>query len=118
MRAALLLLVILTAAGCGGDVSAVAVPNGQPDHAPALIRAYGCGSCHTISGVDGADGRVGPHLSGLAEKENIAGRLENTPDNLVRWISEPQQVDPGNLMPDLGVTDDAARDIAAYLYEH
>jgi cytochrome c2 len=118
VKAGLLLLVILTAAGCGGGVSAVAVPNGHADRAPALIRAYGCGSCHTISGVDGADGRIGPRLSGLAGKENIAGRLDNTPDNLVRWITEPQQVDPGNLMPDLGVSDEAARDIAAYLYEH
>jgi cytochrome c1 len=82
------------------------------------MKAFGCGACHTVPGVPGADGRIGPELSGLADHENIAGRLENTPDNLVRWISHPQEVDPGNVMPDLGVPDSAARDIAAYLYEH
>lgn len=118
MKAALLAATILAAAGCGGGVATVAVPGGDAGKAPALVTAYGCGSCHTIPGVDGADGRIGPDLSGLADRQNIAGRLENTPDSLVRWISEPQEVDPGNLMPDLGVTDAAARDIAAYLYEH
>jgi cytochrome c len=118
MRRGLLLPVVLALAGCGAGVTAVSVPGAHADRAPALIDAYGCGSCHTIPGVDGADGRVGPKLSGLADAENIAGRLENTPDNLVRWISHPQQVDPGNVMPDLGVPDAAARDIAAYLYEH
>jgi cytochrome c len=117
VKASLVVAVILFAAGCGG-VAAVAVPGGHSEKAPGLISSYGCGSCHTIAGIDGADGRVGPELSGLADKENIAGRLDNKPDNLVRWISDPQEVDPGNLMPDLGVTDQAARDIAAYLYEH
>ena len=117
MKAALVLLVILTATGCGG-VAAVSVPGGHSDRAPVLSEAYGCGSCHTIPGIDGADGRVGPNLSGLADKQNIAGRLHNTPDDVVRWITKPQEVDPGNLMPDLGVSDAAARDIAAYLYEH
>lgn len=118
MRRGLLIPIVLALAGCGGGVAAVSVPGGHADKAPALFKAYGCGACHTIPGVDGADGRVGPKLSGLAGDENIAGRLDNTPDNLVRWISHPQQVDPGNVMPDLGVPDAAARDIAAYLYEH
>ena len=118
MRGAPLFPLVLVLAGCGGGVAAVSVPGGHAGRAPALIDAYGCGSCHTIPGVDGADGRVGPKLSGLADDQNIAGRLDNTPDNLVRWISHPQEVDPGNVMPDLGVPDAAARDIAAYLYEH
>jgi cytochrome c2 len=117
VRAALAIPLILVAAGCG-SVAAVTVPGGHPDKAPALFKTYGCGSCHTIPGIDGADGRIGPKLSGLADKQNIAGRLGNTPDNVVRWITKPQEIDPGNVMPDLGVSDAAARDITAYLYEH
>jgi cytochrome c len=46
----------------------------------------------------------------------IAGELPNSPDNLVRWIKDPKAVEPGTAMPDLGLTDDEARDVAAYLY--
>jgi cytochrome c2 len=38
------------------------------------------------------------------------------PDNLVKWLRQPQNVVPGNAMPDMGVTPQDARDIAAYLY--
>ena len=81
----------------------------------ALI-AYGCGSCHTIPGVPDADATVGPPLSGWANRTYVAGMLPNTPPELVRWITNPQAVVPGNAMPDLGVSDPAARDMAAYLY--
>lgn len=93
------------------------MPGGDADRGREVIEAFGCGACHSIAGVEGAAGRVGPDLRGLAKRNNIAGRLPNTPENLVRWIAEPQQVDPGNLMPDLGADDAVARDMAAYLYE-
>ena len=59
---------------------------------------------------------VGPPLVGWARRTMVAGYLPNTPDQLVRWITAPQSVAPGNAMPNLGVTDRDARDIAAYLY--
>ena len=80
------------------------------------IAAYGCGSCHDIPGIPGASGRVGPPLGGFAERMFIAGALRNEGASLVRWIRFPQQVEPGTVMPDLGVTEPHARDIAAYLY--
>ncbi|HEX5831108.1 MAG TPA: c-type cytochrome [Gemmatimonadaceae bacterium] len=80
------------------------------------IRAYGCGSCHTIPGIPGADALVGPPLQGLVRRAYVGGVLPNTPDNLVRWIRHPRQVSPRTAMPELGVTDADARDIAAYLY--
>jgi cytochrome c2 len=83
----------------------------------ALIAAVGCGACHTIPGVEGADGAVGPSLAGLGGRRSIAGRLPNTPDNLALWIQGPQEVDPGNLMPDLGLSRTEATEIASYL-EH
>jgi cytochrome c2 len=104
--------------GCGSGSQAVSIPGADPGSAPTVMRAFGCGSCHMIPGVDGADGRVGPNLAGLEDRWSIAGRLPNTPANLVRWIMDPQQVDPGTLMPDLGVPTQQARDIASYLYSH
>jgi cytochrome c len=80
------------------------------------IASYGCGSCHTIAGVPGAIGRVGPVLdSRLTQQSFIAGRLPNNLQNLATWIQQPQEVDPGVDMPDLGISGQTARDIAAYL---
>ena len=81
-----------------------------------LIYAYGCGRCHIIPGVAEANGTVGPPLQGFGSRYYIAGLLANTPQNLSRWVSKPQEISPGNAMPDLGVTEQQARDIAAYLY--
>jgi cytochrome c1 len=45
----------------------------------------------------------------------IAGLMANTPDNLVRWIQQPQAIVPGNAMPNSHLSDGQARDAAAYL---
>ncbi|MEV4808976.1 c-type cytochrome [Micromonospora avicenniae] len=89
---------------------------GQPDRGAALITRYGCGSCHTIPGIDRADGLVGPPLTRFGARSYIAGELVNNADNLQHWIADPQAVEPGTAMPDLGVTPIDAQDIAAYLY--
>jgi cytochrome c1 len=52
----------------------------------------------------------------MARRVYVAGLLRNTPDNMVRWISDPQSVVPGNAMPNMGITAAQARDITAYLY--
>jgi cytochrome c len=92
------------------------VAGGDARRGARLIAAYGCGSCHAIPGVPGARGNVGPPLTAFAERTYIAGALRNEPVALVRWIRFPQFVEPGTAMPDLGVTEQQARDIAAYLY--
>ena len=89
---------------------------GDPGIGRELIVKIGCGSCHEIPGVLGADGLVGPPLGKVARRQYIAGVLRNTPDAMVRWIRFPQQVVPGNAMPDMGVSEADARNIAAYLY--
>lgn len=81
-----------------------------------LIDSYGCGSCHIIPGIAEARGKVGPPLSGFAERAYIAGRIANTESNLVAWLVNPQQIDPQTAMPNLGVTAQEARSMAAYLY--
>lgn len=95
-----------------------ALTGGDPAQGRALIQQYGCGSCHAIPGVPGARGAVGPSLAGIPSRSYIGGVLQHTPDNLVTWIMDPKAVDEKTAMPDLGVTADDARDIAAYLYAH
>jgi cytochrome c1 len=51
----------------------------------------------------------------MASRGFIAGVLPNSPENMVRWLRQPQSVDPRSAMPDLGVSERDARDIAAYL---
>lgn len=121
-----LTLVLLAVATLGGALEGTAcshdnfrptriVTNGSADVGSKLITRYGCGSCHEIPGVKGANGLVGPPLIKFGRRQFIAGELANTPDNLIRWISDPKGVEPGTDMPNLGVSADQARDIAAYL---
>ncbi len=88
---------------------------GDPERGRVAISEQGCGSCHVIPGVRGADGRVGPTLEGVGRRAYIAGRLPNSAENLARWIRDPQAIEPGNAMPTVPMTEDEARDIAAYL---
>ncbi len=81
------------------------------------FSAYGCGGCHSLAGVPQARGLVGPTLDGIGSRAILAGRLENKPDNLIRWIRDPQAVSPGSAMPDVGVGEEDGRDIAAFLYD-
>ena len=63
-----------------------------------------------------ATGIVGPPLDGIAVRAIIGGHLANTPDNMQRWIRDPQHVAPGTAMPDLHVGEARRRDITAFLY--
>ena len=102
--------------GCGpGDVSA-AVPGGSPVRGRTALAATGCGSCHVIPGVRNAQGKVGPPLAGIAERTMLAGRVPNTPQDMIAWIQDPQAIEPGTAMPNLRVDERSARDMAAYLY--
>ena len=76
-----------------------------------------CAGCHTISGVPGAQGLVGPSLDAtLPTKLYIGGSLPNTPANLIRWIRAAREVSPHTAMPSTGIAEQDARDVAAYLY--
>ena len=106
--------------GLGANVAMAAtekaIPGGDAQRGRQLIPQYGCGACHTIPGIDGAKGQVGPPLNGIADRAYLAGVLSNTPNNMVTWIMHPQQIPPGSAMLELGVSERDARDIAAYLY--
>ncbi|MDQ3235333.1 MAG: c-type cytochrome [Pseudobdellovibrionaceae bacterium] len=89
---------------------------GNSQQGRVVLERYGCGSCHIIPGVREAHGRVGPSLEKIDEQIYLAGLLPNTPDNLMRWIMEPQTLDPQTMMPNLKVSRAEAEDMAAYLY--
>jgi cytochrome c1 len=95
-----------------------AITGGEPDRAPELLIRYGCGGCHAIPGVPGADGRVAAPLGGLRERVYVGGVARNTADNLVAWIVDPRALSPRSAMPATGITPAEARDVAAYLYAH
>lgn len=110
--------VLLTGlSGCGSSAAAsIAATVGDPQHGAALIRSAGCGSCHIVPGINDANGLVGPPLTQMGLRVYIAGVLRNTPSNMVQWLMAPQSIVPGNAMPDMGLTENDARDITAYLY--
>lgn len=89
---------------------------GDVERGEAMFIQYGCGSCHALKNVRTATGMVGPPLDGVALRVIIGGHLANNPNNMERWIRQPQQVAPGTAMPDLHVGETDARDITAFLY--
>lgn len=95
---------------------AAAETGGDPRRGEAMFIQYGCGSCHAVKNVRNAVGSVGPPLDGIAVRTIIAGHLANKPENMEKWIRDPQQVSPGTAMPDLNVGEGDARDITAFLY--
>src|SRR3954447_1228897 len=123
----LLAIGLIVMAGLGAGVPVIksylqtqnvgrAMAGGDPSHAPALLRRYGCAGCHTISGVPGADGQVGGSLDGIRQRVYVAGVAVNAPENLAQWIARPQTFSPRSAMPATGISPSEARDVAAFLY--
>jgi len=108
-----LLLAGLLLLGCS---QRSAVVDGDIGRGAAAISDYGCGACHVIPGIGGAHSYVGPPLNEWAERHYIAGNLINTPENLIAWLRDPQAIEPDTAMPNVGLSEQAARDISAYLY--
>ena len=101
--------------GCSSDDDASPIAGADPHRAGEIADRYGCGSCHTIPGIQQADGTVGPSLAAFADRGVLAGKFQMSVDNIVAWIMDPQAMDPGVAMPDMEVTKQDATDIAAYL---
>ena len=104
---------------CVSEAGAIAPRTGDDDldeRGETLLRQYGCHACHRIEGVVGPDARAGPPLADWPRRRYIAGTIPNTPENLARWIRDPAGISPGTLMPDLGVTESHAREMADYLF--
>ncbi|QCP14537.1 c-type cytochrome [Pseudoduganella umbonata] len=117
LLAALACALACALAGCGDDAAPVQrVAGGDPARGKALLMQFQCGACHSIPGVEAARSTAGPPLDTFGRQSYVAGRLPNYPEPLVRWIVDPPGVKPGTLMPNLGVSPEDARHMAAYLY--
>lgn len=89
---------------------------GAADRGKALVASYGCVACHAIPGIAGPQGNVGPPLMHIGKRAYLAGVLPHTPAAMLAWLRDPPAVDPATAMPRLGLSEQEARDIAAYLY--
>jgi cytochrome c len=101
--------------GCDSPPPESPAPSGDRAAGRAALLAHDCGVCHRIPGVRGARGLVGPPLAGFGQRIYIAGRFPNTEAMLVRWIVDPPALERSTAMPALGVSEEEARDMAAYL---
>ena len=106
----------LVSCSSAGVDAARALTGGEPSRGKDAIGRYGCGGCHEIPGVRGADGLVGPPLARVARRTYLGGHVPNTPADMMRWIQHPQAIEAGTAMPDMHVSEQDARDITAYLY--
>ena len=75
--------------------------------------------CHSLKRYDAPKGMIGPNLANVGARSYIAaGTLQNTDENLARWIQNPQAIKQGVLMPNLGVNEPRRQALAAYLRAH
>jgi cytochrome c oxidase subunit 2 len=80
-----------------------------------LFLSLTCIQCHAIKGTQ-ATGDLGPDLTHLASRRTLgAGSVPNSPGNLGGWISNPQHIKPGNLMPASNLTGVELQALLAYL---
>jgi cytochrome c len=112
----LMLFLALGLGALGGLAACRGSSEGQQLTAAKLLIASNCGACHLIPGIAGARGRVGPSLAGIARQQIIAGHFINSPASLTDWIEHPQQLLPGDAMPEMGLSHEQAQIIATYLY--
>ena len=103
------------AGSCTGAVEQPAARAGDAARGRLALHQHACSSCHVIPGVVGADVQVGPPLRGMGRRGLIAGQVPNTPEQMARWIRNPKEIDPLTAMPAVGVSEQDALDMAAYL---
>ncbi|WP_433694498.1 c-type cytochrome [Herbaspirillum seropedicae] len=108
-------LLLLTAC-----LAAPACPAAEPADAQQgrrLLATRGCAACHSIPGIAPGQTLVGPPLDQVAKASYVAGILPNSQANLARWIMHPRHFHPQSAMPELGLSEQEAADMAAYLYQ-
>jgi cytochrome c2 len=111
------LLALAALGGCSkAPPASEPLTGGNPRVGQQLVARYGCAACHQIKGIANADSKVGPSLKEIRDSSYVGGVLPNSGDNLIKWIMHPRAVSPNTAMPELGVTQREARDMAAYLY--
>jgi cytochrome c2 len=117
-----ILVLLLLALACNREQPAAPRAQAPPPPDPRLaegqqlIVQYGCNVCHIIPGITGPQGALGPSLGGVASRPAISqGAVQNTPANLAKFIQSPGSLNPQSSMPPIGVNEDEAQAITAYL---
>lgn len=116
LRMGCAVVLAVLAAGCAKEEAVPRVTGGDAGRGLQLVRQYQCGACHAIPGVPGAGGDAGPSLAYTGRLGYLAGGIPNQPANMVRWLQDPPALKPDTAMPSLGVSEEEARHMAAYLY--
>jgi cytochrome c2 len=98
------------------EAAAREMTGGEAGRGKLAFARRRCGACHSLLAVDGADGQVGPALDKVARRAFLAGDQPNDPTHMIAWVQHPQAMRPGVGMPELGLGDQEARDLAAYMY--
>lgn len=107
----------LTGAACGSAAGPEPrVASGDPERGLEVMARVGCGACHEIPGLDWPRGRVGPSLDGMGQRALIGSGLPNRPETLIPYLIDAPAVDEGSAMPPMPITEEEARDVAAYLH--
>jgi cytochrome c len=106
----------LLVAGCDEGAVVTVESVGHAERGRHVLEQFECGACHRIPGVRGPQGRVGPSLAHFGQRAYVAGHFKNSPEVVVRWILDPPSMKPATAMPNLGLTESQARDVAAYLH--
>jgi len=92
-----------------------AVEDATARNGRTAFLAQSCVNCHRVRGTP-AQGSYAPDLTHLMARETLAsGMVKNIPENLRRWVVDPQQIKPGCLMPAFGLSDHEYDDIVRYL---
>ena len=123
MKTTLIVILLLTA--CGREAPRETPPptsssapqiTGNVQTGKELIEKYACLACHRIPGFAEPQGSMGPSLEGIASRPAIAGRVPNDPATMVAYLQNPPAVDPATRMPPLGISEEEARHMTAYLF--
>jgi cytochrome c oxidase subunit 2 len=87
-----------------------------PPEVLRLMQEKGCGGCHTINGVEGFQGIIGPNLTHFASRTTFAGSIfPNTPEEVAAWLGNPPGRKAGADMPNLGLSDQEIQSLVTYL---
>ena len=112
----------VTTASQGATVQQPSAPAKQrPEYAAGerLFTTKGCIGCHSLQAVNAPKGMVGPNLANIGARSYIAaGTLKNTDENLAHWVRDPQGIKKGVLMPNLGINENEAKALVAFLRAH
>jgi cytochrome c oxidase subunit 2 len=92
-----------------------AAANASAAEGRRIFETTACINCHTVSGTV-ANGRFGPDLTHLMSRDTIAsGVAQNTPEELRRWVANPDSIKPGSKMPSMQLSEHELDAVTAYL---